>query len=84
MAMPKMYTTGWCPDCRRAKAFLLARGVTLEEIDIDESPDDEDLVMCVNDGRRKVPTFEVNGEYFSCSPFDPYLLAEKFGVKLNP
>ncbi len=84
MAMPKMYTTGWCPDCRRAKAFLAACGVTVEEIDIDESPDDEDLVMCVNDGRRKVPTFEVNGEYFSCSPFDPYLLAEKFGVKLNP
>jgi mycoredoxin len=84
MATPKMYTTGWCPDCRRAKAFLAARGVTLEEIDIDESPDDEDLVMAVNDGRRKVPTFEVDGKYFSCSPFDPYLLAEKFGVKLNP
>lgn len=56
----------------------------MEEIDIDESPDDEDLVMSVNDGRRKVPTFEVDGKYFSCSPFDPYLLAEKFGVKLNP
>jgi mycoredoxin len=84
MAMAKMYTTGWCPDCRRAKKFLAERGIPVEEINIDESPDDEDLVMSVNDGRRKVPTFEVEGKYFACSPFDPYLLAEKFGVKLNP
>jgi mycoredoxin len=84
MAMAKMYTTGWCPDCRRAKKFLAERGITVEEINIDESQDDEDLVMSVNDGRRKVPTFEVEGKFFACSPFDPYLLAEKFGVKLNP
>jgi len=79
----KMYTTEWCSDCRRAKQFLRERGVTVEEIDVDESPDAEDLVMRVNDGRRKVPTFEVNGQYFSCSPFNPYILAEKIGVPLN-
>jgi len=84
MSTVKMYTTGWCPDCRRAKKFLFDRGITVEEIDIDESPDDEDLVMSVNDGLRKVPTFEVDGKFFACSPFDPYLLAEKFGVPLNP
>jgi glutaredoxin len=85
-AMPtaKMYTAGWCPDCRRAKKFLKERGITVEEIDVDESPDAEDLVMRVNDGRRKGPTFEWNGEFFSCSPFNPYILAEKFGVPLNP
>lgn len=84
MPTAKMYTSNWCPDCRRAKQFLRDRGIELEEINVDESPDAEDLVMSVNDGRRKVPTFEVNGEFFSCSPFDPYLLAEKFGVALNP
>ncbi len=80
----KMYTSGWCSDCRLAKKFLRERGITVEEIDVDESPDAEDLVLRVNDGRRKVPTFELNGEFFSCSPFNPYLLAEKFGVPLNP
>jgi glutaredoxin len=79
-----MYTTGWCPDCRRAKKFLKDRGITVEEINVDESPDAEDLVMRVNDGRCKVPTFEVNGEFFACSPFNPNFLAEKFGVPLNP
>jgi mycoredoxin len=82
--MVKMYTTNWCPDCRRAKHFLNERGIELEEINIDESPDAEDLIMSVNDGRRVVPTFDMNGEFFSCSPFDPNLLAEKFRVPLNP
>ncbi|HEV3220821.1 MAG TPA: glutaredoxin domain-containing protein [Candidatus Acidoferrales bacterium] len=81
--MVKMYTTGWCPDCLRAKRFLQERGVEFEEINVDESPDAEDLVLSVNDGCRKVPTFELNGEFFACSPFDPYLLAEKFRVPLN-
>jgi mycoredoxin len=83
MPTVKMYTTQWCPDCLRAKRFLGDRGITVEEINVDEDPDAEDLVMSVNDGRRKVPTFEVGGEFFSCSPFDPYFLAEKFGVPLN-
>jgi mycoredoxin len=82
--MVKMYTTEWCPDCVRAKRFLRDRGIEVEEINVDESPDAEDLIMSVNDGRRKVPTFELNGEFFACSPFDPRLLAEKFGVPLNP
>jgi mycoredoxin len=82
--MVKMYTTGWCPDCVRAKRFLHERGIDFEEINVDESPDAEDLILIVNDGRRVVPTFDMNGEFFSCSPFDPCLLAEKFGVPLNP
>lgn len=80
----RIYGTAWCPDCRRAEQFLKERGVPLEEIDIDESPDAEELVLRVNDGLRKVPTFDRNGEFFSCSPFDPYFLAQKFGVPLNP
>lgn len=84
MDSARMYTTAWCPDCRRAKRFLSERGIVLQEIHIDEDPDAEDLVLRVNDGWRKVPTFEFAGRYFACSPFDPYLLAEKFRVPLNP
>lgn len=84
MAPVRIYSTSWCSDCRRAKQFLKERGVQFEEINVDESPDAEDLVLRVNEGRRKVPTFDLNGEFFACSPFDPYFLAEKFGVPLNP
>lgn len=79
-----MYTSTWCGDCRRAKYFLKERGVEFREINIDESPEAEDLVIEKNNGRRKVPTFEVGGRFFACSPFDPYSLSEELGIPLNP
>lgn len=79
-----MYTTMWCADCHRAKQFLRERGVAYREIDVDEDPDAEDLILRVNDGRRKVPTIEVAGRFFACSPFDPYLLETELHIALNP
>jgi len=78
-----IYGTPWCGDCRRAKRFLQERGVTFREVNIDEAPDAEKLVLEVNKGLRKVPTLEVEGRYFSCSPFDPYRLADELKIPLN-
>jgi len=66
----KMYTTRWCADCWRAKRFLSARGVPVEEIDIEGDADAEAFVRRANDNRSRVPTFEVDGRTFHCSPFD--------------
>ncbi len=79
-----VYTTSWCGDCRRAKRFLKERGIEFHEVNIDEDIDAEDLVLRVNEGRRKVPTIETGGRYFACSPFDPYLLSSELGIPLNP
>jgi len=84
MAEVTIYSTFWCCDCRRANHFLRERGVSFREINIDEDPDAEELVVRVNDGRRKVPTVQVDGRFFACSPFDPYLLAEELKIPLNP
>jgi len=78
-----VYTTPGCGDCRRAKQFLRERGVVFQEVNIEEAAEAEELVLRVNQGLRKVPTFEVSGRYFACSPFDPYLLSEEFQVPLN-
>jgi mycoredoxin len=78
-----MYSTTWCADCRRTKKFLADRGVAFVEINIDEEPDAEDLVLEVNEGRRKVPTIKVGERYFACSPFDPYLLSSELNIPLN-
>ena len=59
------------------------RGVSFQEINIDEAPAAEELVMRVNEGRRRVPTIEVDGRYFASSPFDPYQLAEELNIPLN-
>lgn len=79
-----MYTTAWCPDCRRAKTFLKERGVDFREVNIEVDPSAEEIVVEANNGKRKVPTFEVGGRYFSSSPFDPEQLAEELGIPLNP
>jgi mycoredoxin len=80
----RIYTTSWCPDCWRTKQFLRERGIPYEDINVDEDPDAEELILRVNEGRRKVPTLEVAGRYFACSPFDPDLLAEELKIPLNP
>jgi mycoredoxin len=79
-----VYSTCWCGDCRRAKQFLRERGIAFREVNVDENPEAEELVLRVNDGRRKVPTIGVDGRYFACSPFDPYQLAEELKIPLNP
>jgi glutaredoxin len=79
-----MYTTGWCADCRRAKSFLKERGVSFREVNIEEDESAEAIVVKVNDGKSVVPTFDVGGRYFACSPFDAERLAEELKIPLNP
>jgi glutaredoxin len=78
-----LYGTSWCVDCRRAKQFLRDRGVEFAEVNIDEDPDAEELVMSVNEGRRKVPTIKVGDRYFASSPFDPYQISSELKIPLN-
>jgi mycoredoxin len=80
----KMYTTQWCPDCRRAKSFLKERGVAFHEVNIDEDESAEEIVIRANDGKRIVPTLEAGGRFFACSPFDPEQLAAELNIPLNP
>jgi mycoredoxin len=78
-----MYTTTWCSDCRRAKSFLKERGVAFREVNIEQDPAAAALVTAANKGKRKVPTLEVGGRYFACSPFDAEKLASELNVPLN-
>lgn len=51
----KMYTTGVCPYCTRAKQILKSKGVdSIEEIRIDTDPDARTHMMKIT-GRRTVP-----------------------------
>ncbi len=79
-----IYTTRWCADCRHAKSFLRERGVAYREVNIEEDEAAEEIVIKANDGLRRVPTLEVGGRYFACSPFDPEQLASELNIPLNP
>jgi mycoredoxin len=83
MEVITMYTTAWCPDCRRAKSFMKERGVEFKEVNIEEDEAAEEIVIQANDGKRKVPTLQVGGRYFACSPFNPVQLAFELKIPLN-
>lgn len=83
MAKIIMYTSSWCPDCWRAKSFLKARGLEFREVNIEKDELAEGLVIAANNGKRKVPTFEMDGRYFACSPFSATQLASELGIPLN-
>ena len=78
-----VYSTTWCPDCRRAKNFLKERGIDFREVNIEDDPDAEDLVLRVNHGKRKVPTIQSGEHYFACSPFNAAKLASELNLPLN-
>lgn len=78
-----MYSTRWCPDCWRAKKFLRERGVDFREVNIEQDPASEEIVIRANHGKRKVPTLKVGDRYFACSPFNAVQLAGELNIPLN-
>lgn len=56
-----MYCTSWCPDCRRAKNWLKANNLDYTEVDIDTNPSASEQVKKWNNGKRVMPTFDING-----------------------
>ena len=59
----KIYTTGTCPYCQRAKQLLAERGVQeLEEIRVDDDPQQREEMMKIT-GRRTVPQIFIGGQH---------------------
>jgi mycoredoxin len=76
----RIYTTRWCPDCRQAKRFLEEHQLPYEEYDIGRDPQAARFVKRANNGKRKVPTFVVDGRVFPCSPFSAQNLKQELGL----
>jgi len=56
-----MYCSRWCPDCRRARAWLQARGLGYVEVDINAVPGAAAQVREWADGKLITPTFDIDG-----------------------
>lgn len=76
----RIYTTSWCQDCRQAKRLLEEHQLPYEEIDIDTDLRAAKFVKLANKGKRKVPTFDVDGHIFACSPFNAQHLKQELGL----
>jgi glutaredoxin len=64
-----VYCRSWCPDCRRAKAWLDDQGIPYTEVDVDEDPDARETAAALNEGRLHTPTFVLGDGY--CVDFQP-------------
>ena len=63
MTEVQVYSTSWCPYCKRAKALLEAKGVSWDEVDLDEQPDRRSEMIERTGGRTSVPQIWIGGEH---------------------
>ena len=56
-----MYCTPWCPDCRRARAWLKEKGIPYTEVDISRDRAAAGRVRGWAKGNETTPTFNIKG-----------------------
>ena len=78
-----MYTRPGCEDSDAAREFLRAHRIPFGEVNIEKNPEAMEFVMSVNEGKKRTPTFNVDGRAFHCSNFDPQKLTRELGLP-NP
>ena len=54
------YGADWCPDCKRAKAYLNENNIEYDFIDVDLDKSATDLVEKINSGKRIIPTIIID------------------------
>jgi thioredoxin reductase (NADPH) len=55
-----LYGADWCPDCKRAKAFLESNGIHFQWISVDEHEWAAAEVEGINAGKRIIPTLLID------------------------
>lgn len=63
MAKVEIYTTSWCPFCRRALALLDRKAVTYTNIDIEEGRGQKRAMGLRAGGRTTVPQVFINDQH---------------------
>ena len=61
----KVYGADWCSDCLVAKRFLDEKGVKYDYIIITDNDDAITFLEKVNNGRRVIPTLDIDGEIYT-------------------
>jgi mycoredoxin len=68
-----VFSSSWCPDCRRAKRVLEEAETSFAEVDIDHDPAAEAMVLQRSGGRRVVPTLRFDDRVWAFNPPPPLL-----------
>jgi thioredoxin reductase (NADPH) len=75
-----VYSTVWCPDCKRAKKFFGEQRVPYVNIDIEQDPEAMAYVEKVNNGMRIIPTIVFPDGSILVEPTNAEL-AKKLGLQ---
>jgi thioredoxin reductase (NADPH) len=75
-----VYSTVWCPDCKRAKKFFGEQRVPYVNIDIEQDAEAMGFVEKVNQGMRSIPTIVFPDGAILVEPSNAEL-AEKLGLQ---
>ena len=78
-----VYSSSWCPDCRRAKRLLEEAEALFAEVDIDLDHAAEAMVVERSGGRRVVPTLRFDDRVWAFNPAPP-LLRRLLGGRAKP
>ncbi len=73
-----LYGADWCPDCRRAKAYLKENKIEFTFIDVDLDKEATAKVEAINNGKRIIPTIIIEGKTYT-NP-DNIKLASVLGI----
>jgi thioredoxin reductase (NADPH) len=73
-----LYGADWCPDCRRAKAYLQENNIDYTFIDVDLDKEATARVEAINNGKRIIPTIIIEGKSYT-NP-DNVRLASLLGI----
>jgi thioredoxin reductase (NADPH) len=75
-----VYSTVWCPDCKRAKRFFGEQRIPYVSVDIEQDPAAMAYVQQVNGGKRIIPTIVFPDGSILVEPSDAEL-AGKLGLQ---
>ena len=75
-----VYSTVWCPDCKRAKRFLGEQRIPYVNIDIEQDAEAMALVERINQGKRVIPTIVFPDGEILVEPTNAQL-AERLGLQ---
>lgn len=75
-----IYSTKWCPDCKRAKQFFGEHRISYINVDIEENIAGMAFVEKVNQGKRVIPTIVFPDGSLLVEPSNAEL-AGKFGLQ---
>jgi thioredoxin reductase (NADPH) len=74
-----VYSTVWCPDCKRAKRFLSEQRIPYVNVDIEQDAEAMAYVEEVNGGKRIIPTIVLPDASVLVEPSNAEL-AQKLGL----